>query len=144
MLIMNRSTLTYLRLNLVLVAALVVVGVLAGVGPAFPRGVAAGTAWTFLATDAVGAAHALLGAVVLAGAVILVVIAPHKLMPALVVVGAGLSVASGIWYVQGQQPGPALTMMTLGWLISLIGSVVDLVRMRRRADARASRSEKTS
>ena len=53
---------------------LVLVAVSAGFGPTFPRDVAAGTAWHFLATHGFALGHAVLGTLVLAHTAVLVVV----------------------------------------------------------------------
>lgn len=123
----------YRRLTVGMVIALIAVGVLAGVGPAFPRGEVGASSWRFLATNGMTAAHVLLGIFVLVGAALLTWFARRRLRPSLILLGTGVSVTAGFWYVQAQQPEAALTAMTVGWLIALAASVAELIGTRRRA-----------
>ena len=127
------SDVNYRRLTVGMVVALIAVGVLAGVGPAFPRDEVGGTSWRFLATHGAPAAHALLGTFVLVGAALMTWTARRRFMPSLILVGTGVSVTAGLWYVQAHQPEAALTTMTVGWLIALAASVTELIGTRRRA-----------
>jgi uncharacterized MnhB-related membrane protein len=116
-----------------MVVALIAVGVLAGVGPTFPRDVAGGASWDFLATHGVPAAHALLGTLVVVGAATLTWVAHRKLLPSLILLGVVTSWAAGMLYVQARQPDGALTTMTVGWLFALGASVTALIETRRPA-----------
>jgi len=128
------SVVNYRRLTVGMVIALIAVGVLAGAGPAFPRDEVGGTSsWRFLATNGAPAAHALLGTFVLVGAALMTWTARRRFMPSLILVGTGVSVVAGFWYVQAHLPEAALTAMTIGWLIALAGSVTELIGTRRRA-----------
>ena len=127
------SVVNYRRLTVGMVVALIAVGVLAGVGPAFPRDVGGASSWRFLVTNGVPAAHALLGTFVLVGAALMTWTARRRSMPSLILLGTGVSVSAGCLYVQAQQPEAALTTMTAGWLIALAASVTVLIGTRRHA-----------
>jgi hypothetical protein len=120
---------------LALVVELVAVAVLAGLGPEFPAGVGASAGWSFLSTHVFELTHALLGLLVLAQAVILTAVAQAKLVPAVILTGVVVAVASGAGYVSSGQPETALSLMTVGWLVSLTGAIVEAVRGRRRVRA---------
>ena len=129
----------YRRLTVGMVIALIAVGVLAGVGPAFPRDEVAGTSsWRFLATNGAAAAHASLGIFVLVGAALLAWFARRRFRPSWILLGTGVSVTAGFWYVQAQQPEAALTAMTFGWLVALAASVAEVIGTRRRASTSSS------
>ncbi|MCB0908500.1 MAG: hypothetical protein KDB63_15425 [Nocardioidaceae bacterium] len=115
----------------VLTIELVVVATLVGVGPTFPRDVPAGTAWSFLGSHALEAAHAGLGALVLIQAVVLVVSSRRSITSVVLAAGVATAVASGATYVSAGQADTPLTVMTLGWLVSLVAAVVGLARGRR-------------
>lgn len=115
-----------------LLLELVAVAVLAGLGPAFPSRVDAHAGWSFLGTHAFELTHALLGVVVLAQALWLTAVADAKAVPGVILLGVVVAVASGGAYVSSRQPGVALGLMTLGWLVALAAAIVELVMQRRR------------
>ena len=121
---------TQRRLLVALVVELVLVALLAGFGPDFPRDVTAGSAWRFLGVHPLELAHAVLGVLVLVHAAALVVTAQARSIPLIVV--------SGVVFVSRGQPEAALTVMTAGWLTALAAAVAELVRQRRRPRIRAS------
>ncbi|MGD9959317.1 hypothetical protein [Nocardioides sp.] len=129
------STKTHTTLALALTVQLVAIAVLAGFGPVFPSGVDAAAGWRFLGGHALELAHALLGVLVLVQALILIVAARAKLVPALILTGVVVAVASGAAFVSSRQPESALWLMTTGWLVSLSAAVVELVRQRRQLKA---------
>lgn len=118
-----------------LVGGLVLTVLLAGLVPAFPRDVPAGTAWHALVTSGAALAHTVLGIVVLAVSAWLAVAASSRTVPVLALLGCVLAVASGAAYVAGGQGDGALTAMTVGWLVALVASTVVVVRSHRRVRA---------
>ncbi len=118
-----------------LLVGLVFTVVLAGLGAAFPREVPAGTAWHALVTSGAAVAHALLGILMLGLAGWLALRARFRRWPVVALLGCGLAVASGVTYVLNGQGDPALTAMTVGWLVAVGASVVVVVSSRRRLRA---------
>ena len=129
---------TQRRLLVALVVELVLVALLAGFGPDFPRDVTAGSAWRFLGVHPLELAHAVLGVLVLVHAAALVVTARARSIPLIVVSGVVTAAASGVVFVSRGQPEAALTVMTAGWLTALAAAVAELVRQHRRPRIRAS------
>jgi hypothetical protein len=129
---------TQSRLLVTLVVELVLVAVLAGFGPDFPRDVSAGSAWRFVGSHAPELAHAVLGALLLVQTVALLLVARPRLMLLIVACGLVTAVASGGVFVSRGQAETALTAMTIGWLTALAAAVAELVRQRRRAKVAAA------
>lgn len=117
----------------VLVVALLLTVVFAGLGPAFPRDVPPGTAWHALVTTGATLAHALVGTLVLGISAGLTLRSGSRRVAVIALLGCVLAVGSGVAYVSGGQGDSALTAMTVGWLVALGASLVVVVRSHRRA-----------
>ena len=130
--------------GLVLAGGLLLTVVLAGLGPAFPRDVPAGTAWHALVTAGAALAHALLGTLVLCMAAWLALRSGSRWVPVVALLGCALAVASGVAYVSGGQGDTALTAMTVGWLVALVASLVVVVRSHRRVRRQQPAASRTA
>ena len=119
------------------VIELIVVVLLVGLPVDFPRGVASGTAWSFLFRHPSVLAHAALGTLLLGEGVLFLVRAAGAggrrpaLTAALGLAGIVAAVASGVAYVTRRQPDDALTGMTAGWLVALVVFVAGWIGGRR-------------
>jgi len=119
------------------VVELIVVVLLVGLPVDFPRGVASGTAWSFLFRHPSVLAHAVLGVLLVGEGILFLVRAAGTegrrpvLIAVLGLAGIVAAVSSGVVYVTRQQPDDALTGMTAGWLVALVVFVVGWIRGRR-------------
>lgn len=112
------------------VAALLVVGVLAGTGGTFPRDATGGGGWSFLLHDLGLLAHALVGVAVLVDTAVLAaraaaegpVVLRGAVLAGLLAVAA--AVAGGVAYVGDSHGDGALSVMTAGWIAALLAYAV--------------------
>ena len=124
-----------------LVVELLVVGVFAGVSATFPRGVSAGTAWTFALDHWAFVVHIGVGALVLVEAAVSVARVRRiegVVQSAFVLLGAaGCAIAftAGVQYVSAGQGAGWLTAMTTGWILGCVGYASSWISSARRLRA---------
>ncbi|MBM6399978.1 hypothetical protein [Phycicoccus sonneratiae] len=125
------SPTTRRRLTGALALELLAVGVLAGVGPEFPRGGSPASGWDALLHDGVAAAHAGLGVVIAVQALVLLLLPRPRTFVALAAVAAVVAAGAGAWYIGGGQEDAPLMAMTVGWVVATLAALVAWVQQRR-------------